>query len=198
MNADPEYALPEILDAGVFELRRASPEYVDQVLEAVEESLHELRPWMGWAQKMPASEGMSTVLSEADKSFRAEGDWMYLLIDRSSAKVVGSSGLHRRIGPHGLEIGYWVRTSFTGRGYATQTAKTLTDVAFSYLDWVERVEIRMDRANVASAAVPRKLGFTLVREEERPRVTPGHTGVGLIWSVDRSAWESRKLNDATG
>jgi RimJ/RimL family protein N-acetyltransferase len=55
----------------------------------------------------------------------------------------------------------------------------------------------MDRANGASAAVPRKLGFTLIREEERPRVTPGHTGVGLIWSLDRSTWLRRELDDAT-
>jgi RimJ/RimL family protein N-acetyltransferase len=195
MIANPKYALPERLDVGEFQLRRASPEYLDQLLEAVEESLDELRPWMSWAQTMPTVEALNTVLCEADRSFRAGDDWMYLLIDRSSAKVAGGSGLHRRIGPHGLEVGYWVRTSFTGRDYATLTTKTLTDTAFTYLDWVDRVEVRMDRANLPSAAVPRKLGFTLVREEERPRVTPGHTGVGLIWSVNRSTWERRERDD---
>ena len=195
MIADPRYALPERLDAGEFELRRASPEYLNHILEAVEESLDELRPWMSWAQAMPAAEAMKTVMSEADRSFRAGEDWMYLLIDRSSAKVAGGSGLHRRIGPHGLEVGYWVRTSFTDRGYATRTARILTDAAFTHLDWVDHVEIRMDRANTASAAVPRKLGFSLVREEERARVTPGHTGVGLIWSLDRSTWERREQDD---
>jgi RimJ/RimL family protein N-acetyltransferase len=188
LSADGVSSLPDILDAGPLELHRASPEYVERVREAVEESLSELRPWMGWAQTLPTSEAQSAVLSEAERSFQGDQDWMYLLIDRATTTVAGGSGLHRRIGPHGVEIGYWVRTSFTGRGYATQTAQTLTDTAFSHLDWVERVEIHMDRANAASAAVPRKLGFTLVREEERPRVTPGQTGVGLIWSVERSAW----------
>ncbi len=194
MSAEGTYSLPEVLDAGTFELRRASPHYLDQVLDAVAESLEELRPWMGWAQKMPSVEGMKTVLTEADTSFGAARDWMYLLVDRSSAKVAGSAGLHRRVGPHGLEIGYWVRTSFTHRGYATGAARVLTDAAFTHLGWVERVEIRMDRANVASAAVPRRLGFSLICEEQRPRVTPGHTGVGLIWSLERSNWHSREFN----
>jgi RimJ/RimL family protein N-acetyltransferase len=193
MSADTAMSLPDILDAGPLELRAASSKYVNQMHEAIDHSVAELRPWMGWAQTLPTMEALNTVLSEAERSFRTDADWMYLLIDRATSTVAGSSGLHRRIGPHGVEIGYWVRTSFTGRGFATLTAAALTDAAFSYLDWVDRVEIRMDQANAASAAVPRKLGFTLVREEERPRVTPGHTGVGLIWSVERSAWAEIRL-----
>jgi RimJ/RimL family protein N-acetyltransferase len=46
----------------------------------------------------------------------------------------------------------------------------------------------MDRENVASAAVPRKLGFALVGEVEREIVTPGHSGRGWIWAVDRPRW----------
>jgi RimJ/RimL family protein N-acetyltransferase len=185
-----EPSLPDRLDAGAFDLRRATPEYVERVREALRESIDELRPWMAWAQTVPAAQAMKTVLSEANEKFRAGTDWMYLLVDRENSSVLGSSGLHPRIGPHGVEIGYWVRSSITGRGYATQTSKTLTDAAFRYLDWVDRVEIHMDVANRASAAVPRKLGFTLVREEDQPKVTPGHSGRGYIWSMERANWEN--------
>jgi RimJ/RimL family protein N-acetyltransferase len=190
MGADTA-SLPDRLDAGAFELHRASAQYVDQILEAVTESLDELRPWMEWAQTIPSAEGMKTYLEGAEESFRANRDWMYVLIDKETGKLVGSCGLHSRIGPRALEIGYWVRTSFTGRGYATQTSKTLTDAAFTHLDWVDRIEIHMDRANVASVAVPRRLGFTLVREEERPIETPGHTGHGCVWSLERTVWREK-------
>jgi RimJ/RimL family protein N-acetyltransferase len=191
MSTDDDASPPERLDAGDFELRRMQSVYVGPALEAIEESLEELRPWMSWAQELPSAAAMETVLTEADLSFRSNKEWTYLLFDRENGKVVGGAGLHRRIGPRGLEIGYWIRTSFTGRGLATTTARVLTDAAFDHFEWVDRVEIRMDAANGASAAVPRKLGFTLVREEERPRVTPGHTGRGLLWSVDRSTWIDR-------
>jgi RimJ/RimL family protein N-acetyltransferase len=191
MSAHPAASLPDRLDGDAFELRRTSVEYLDQILEAVTESLEELRPWMEWAQNVPSAEAMTTFLEGAEESFRANRDLMYVLIDKESGKLVGSCGLHSRIGPTGLEIGYWVRTSFTGRGYATQTAKTLTDAAFAHLDWVERIEIHMDRANLASVSVPRKLQFTLVREEESPVVTPGHSGRSYVWSLDRTSWHER-------
>ena len=66
-------------------------------------------------------------------------------------RVVGGSGLHRRIGPDGLEIGSWVRRDFVRRGIASSAAAWLTDLAFARPD-IDRVEIHRDRANVASDA----------------------------------------------
>ncbi len=45
----------------------------------------------------------------------------------------------------------------------------------------------MDRANRASAAVPPKLGYRLLDAEWREVLTPGHTGDGLVWVVDRTS-----------
>ena len=100
--------------------------------------------------------------------------------------MVGGAGLHPRAGPESIEIGYWVRSDRTGRGYATAAAGALTQAAFAHLDGIDRVEIRMDRANRASAAVPPKLGFRLIGHEAREILAPGHSGEGLIWALDRS------------
>ncbi len=78
-------------------------------------------------------------------------------------ELVGSSGLHRRIGPGGLEIGYWIHPRHLRRGLATEVARQLTDRAFADPS-VDRVEIHHDRANAASGGVPAKLGFELVGE----------------------------------
>jgi hypothetical protein len=67
-------------------------------------------------------------------------------------------------------------------------ARRLTDAAFQFVPEAERVEIRMDVNNVASARVPLRLGFELDGEEQREIVTPGHTGQGLVWSTVRSRW----------
>ena len=99
--------------------------------------------------------------------------------------LLGGAGLHRRAGPKVGDIGYWTRSDRVGRGYATAAAKALTDVAFDLVPDIERVEIHMDRANEASAAVPRKLGFRLHHEEVRVIEAPGHTGIGLVWVLDR-------------
>jgi RimJ/RimL family protein N-acetyltransferase len=56
-------------------------------------------------------------------------------------------------------IGYWIHVDHIGLGYATETSAALTKVAFT-IEGMDRVEIHCDPANLASAAVPRKLGFT--------------------------------------
>jgi Acetyltransferase (GNAT) domain len=67
--------------------------------------------------------------------------------------VVGSCGLMRRIGPGGLEIGYWLHPAYTGRGLATTAVAALMGQAFTLED-IDRVEIVHDAANTASGGVP--------------------------------------------
>ena len=88
----------------------------------------------------------------------------------------------RRIGPGGLEIGYWVRTDRTGRGVATEAAGLLTDAALALPD-VDHVEIHHDEANAASGRVPAKLGYALVGRDEVERLNPGEVGVSLVWRI---------------
>ena len=157
------------------------------MLAAVEASFPELHRWMPWAATMPTADEMSTVLQEGEAAFDGDQEWSYVLIESDSGEVVGSAGLHRRGGPGTIEIGYWVRSDRTGQGYATAAARALADAAFTWLDDVERVEIRMDGANRASAAVPPKLGFRPLGGESRDLLAPAHSGGGLVWARDRPA-----------
>ncbi|MHB1208122.1 MAG: hypothetical protein ACYC1I_00255 [Acidimicrobiales bacterium] len=45
----------------------------------------------------------------------------------------------------------------------------------------------MDRANLASAAIPPKLGYALAGLEDRDIIAEGHTGQALVWSLDRGS-----------
>jgi ribosomal-protein-serine acetyltransferase len=65
----------------------------------------------------------------------------------------------------------------------------LTDVAFTRGD-IERVEIHHDRANAASAGVPRALGYELVRERPDAVDAPGEEGVDCTWVITRDRWQS--------
>jgi len=177
--------LPAVLPAGAIELRRCRVDDLPALLAAVAASLAELGQWMPWAQTMPTAEDELAVLVDAESSFDAGTEWIYLLYELDSGELVGGTGLHQRVGPEGVEIGYWVRSDRTGRGYATAAAGALTHAAFTHLGHVERVEIHMDAANAASAAVPRKLGYRFDREETREILARGHTGTGLVWILDR-------------
>jgi len=177
--------LPSILSSEQVELRRWSPEFAPSMLLAIEESITELRLWMPWAMEMPTEEGLSDVLEQGHVRFQADSDWEYALFEHSSDEVVGCAGIHRTEQPKIFEIGYWVRTSRTGLGVATSATRTLTAAVFEHIEEAEQVIIAMDRANAASASIPRKLGFELIGTEDREIVTEGHTGQGLVWALDR-------------
>ena len=128
---------------------------------AVQESLAELRPWMPWAMEPLTPESQEAVMRRAHADFMARTDLMLLLLLKGTNTMVGSSGLHRidwRV-PR-FEIGYWLRTSYTGKGYMTEAVNAITAFAFGTLE-ARRVEIRCDERNTRSAAVAQRCGFAL-------------------------------------
>jgi RimJ/RimL family protein N-acetyltransferase len=178
--------MPAEMPAGeVLILRRWTASMIDQLLESIEASQPELARWLPWADPMPTRAAELEVVRSAERAFADDQDYPYFLIERASGDLVGCAGLHPKSG--GVrEIGYWVRSDRTRRGYATLAARSLCNAAFRHLPDVEKVIIRMDQGNAASASIPPKLGFSLEGEEELGNaLTAGHTGRGWIWSTGR-------------
>src|SRR5439155_1425285 len=142
--------------------------------EAVDSSLEHLRPWMPWARDEPQTLPQKVQLLRAFRGQFDRGEnFVYGLFSADESEVVGGSGLHPRAGDDiSLEIGYWIRASAIGQGYATEATAALARVGLE-LCGADRIDIRVDPANERSAAVPRKLGFV---EEAvlRRRLLSGH------------------------
>jgi RimJ/RimL family protein N-acetyltransferase len=181
-------AMPDVLDASPLTLARWRPEDADELLDAVRSSFAELQQWMHWAQTMPTREEQREVLTEGSTAFDAGTDYGFLFRETATGALVGGGGVHRRVGPGAVEIGYWVRTDQYNRGYATRAAQGMTDAAFTYLPDVDRVEIHVDCANIASARVAEKLGYRLLGTEQREKVALAHTGEAYVWQKARSEW----------
>jgi RimJ/RimL family protein N-acetyltransferase len=129
------------------------------------------------------------------KAFRANYDtgenFTYGIFAADESKLVGGTGLHPRIGPGGLEIGYWVRASATRQRIATESTALLARVGFEVCE-ADRIEIRIEPRNKASIGVPRKLGF--VEEATLRRRLPGREGAPLrdvtIFTMFREDFDS--------
>lgn len=109
----------------------------------------------------------------------------------------GSCGLHRRIGPDGLEIGYWIHPAFLRRGLATRVAHVLTGAAL-VVPGITRVEIHHDKANQASAGIPRELGYDWLGEASDEPVAPADTGIEWRWAMDKETWDARQPPSRSG
>ena len=140
-------------------LRSWEPRDAPLLADAIDSSLDHLRPWMPWAHDEPRSlDDRIALLRGFRGRFDLGEDFVYGVFSRDETEALGGSGLHTRAGEGALEIGYWIRTSAVGRGYARETTAALTRVAFRVCG-VDRVEIRVDPANELSLRIPRALGF---------------------------------------
>jgi RimJ/RimL family protein N-acetyltransferase len=136
---------------------------------------------MPWAGAKPSLEHTTAMVDEGIALWEAGSDFMYLVwSEQAPGEVIGAFGLHGRIGAGALEIGYWVAEAHTGKGVATDCARALTEAALA-LPQIERVEIHCDSANLASSAVPRKLGYRLAEVRETKPSAPAESGKLEIW-----------------
>lgn len=178
--------LPEKLPAGLLVLTRLDYEHTDELVVAAQSSFAELHEWMTWAEQMPTREGVAGFVHAAQRLFDDDLAWAFVMIETNSGELVGSCDVRVVSGTTCVEVGYWVRSDRTRRGYASAAATALTEAALHYLN-VERVIIRMDQGNIASARIPAKIGYRLLGDEARTIETPGHTGTGWIWARDRQS-----------
>ena len=157
---------------------------------AVDSSLEHLRPWMPWAMDEPSTmEETEARLSGYSAKFAAGEDFTFGLFNEDESEVVGSSGLHTRLGEGGLEIGYWIRADRIGLGLATEAVRALTTAGFS-MDSIERIQIHCAPENVRSARVPEKLGYRLVeRRKGDERNSDGSLRDTLVFRMLRREWE---------
>lgn len=113
--------------------------------------------------------------------FEQGEDFIYGTFSPDETAVLGGAGLHKRIGAHGLEIGYWIHVDPINQGLATEIAAALIRAGFE-LHGVKRLEIHCDPANAPSAAVPRKLGYAHVETVRETRAaSPGGERDTMVW-----------------
>ncbi|MFI5284818.1 MAG: GNAT family N-acetyltransferase [Candidatus Dormibacteria bacterium] len=181
-----EFHPPEELHDDTVVLRRYRLTDGAAVKDAIAASLDSLRQWMPWAQSAPTDASVMAFLGPSVAQFGGAAAANYAITLRDSGLFVGGCGLMPRIGPGALEIGYWVHARYQRRGIASAASRLLTDAAFA-LPGVHRVEIHCDEGNIASAAVPRTLGFRLDRVVAAAADSPASTGCHMVWIADRPA-----------
>lgn len=173
------------------------------VLDATTESLESLRKWMPWADDEPTSvEEKVKLLRTFRSQFDGDQDYIYGVFTRDESRLLGGAGLHRRIGPKALEIGYWIRSSEQRKGYAKETIGALVAVGFQ-CQGVERLEVHCDAANSASAGVPKALGFHLDATLRKRRIHDNRLPCDLmVWSLFpdevKFSFSEYQAFDATG
>lgn len=143
-----------MLSDGFITLRPFAADDVDALYDAARESVNEVYPYLPWLHP-----GFSLADAAATVA-RAVQDWAkyqsdFAITDATSGRMLGGCGLEvDRKYRQGI-MGYWVRTSATGKGVTTAAVRVLARYGFEKLGAI-RIEIIIALGNMASKRVGEK------------------------------------------
>ncbi|WP_048644844.1 GNAT family N-acetyltransferase [Nitratireductor soli] len=110
----------------------------------------------------------------------------YAITLSESGAFIGCAGMDSRA--QGLEMGYWIGEPYWGRGYATEAAHALVDLAFRATD-IERLNVSCRVTNTASRRVIHKCGFQYAGQGMMDSLVAGKVPVER-YHLDRKTWVS--------
>jgi ribosomal-protein-serine acetyltransferase len=141
----------------VCSIRAYEPEDAQALWEAARESVREISPWLSWCHaEYSVAEAVEWIRSRAPLA--AERREYSFAIVGTDGRFLGGCGVNQinRIHRFG-NLGYWVRTSATHQGVATEAVRQVAEFAFRNADLV-RVEIVCAVENDGSQRVAERAG----------------------------------------
>jgi ribosomal-protein-serine acetyltransferase len=167
-------------------IRPYEPEDAPALWEAVRESVGEVSRWLPWCHAQYS-------LSDANEWIRARGplaaegrEYTFAIVG-GNGRFLGGCGLNQinRIHRCG-NLGYWVRTSATRRGVATEAVRQVARFAFRSTDLV-RLEILCALGNEASQRVAEHAGAMREGVLRHRLVIHGRPVDAVLYSLVREA-----------
>ena len=112
------------------------------------------------------------------------GVGMFVVEEKSSGKFAGRVGPWCPPGWPGFEVGWGIASDFRGKGYALEAARASIDWVFANFE-IDQIIHCIDRENVASQSVARRLGATIEREIDL------FGKVADVWVTRRDLWTAQ-------
>jgi RimJ/RimL family protein N-acetyltransferase len=143
--------------------------------------------WIGRGGPWTPAES-AAAFEAALEHWRQRGFGWRAVIEADGGRWLGFAGLNvvgagtDGVAADAVEIGWWLRPSAWGRGYATEAGRALRDEAFARVG-LERIVARYRPENAASGRVMERLGM------RRAFDTRGRHGVLVrVYELDREGW----------
>lgn len=115
-------------------------------------------PWLDWVADTKSMEDSLLFLEKVDKDWQDDNQFVYeIIVDNNFIgliSVINVSWQHKK-----AEIGYWLDTDYTGKGYMSQAVLLIEKELFG--KGFNKIVIHTDVLNIKSAAIPKRLGYKL-------------------------------------
>ncbi len=150
-------SLPISLYSERLAINRASLADAEDLYKAARASIDEVYPFLPWCHPDYAISETRNWLQHVDHEWARGSGYAFVIRDKRSDEFLGGCGLNR-IDEHPVaNLGYWVKTSASKKGVASEAAAELARFGLEQLG-LHRIEIIMSVQNRASRKVAEKAG----------------------------------------
>ncbi len=146
------------LTDGVIKLRPFGEADIDIVYQAICASVKELSVWMSWCHEGYEKQEIATFFESREEAWKNETEYSFAIYDVETNEFLGSLGINYIKREYQVaNLGYWIKTSQTGRGVASRATRLGARFALEQLK-LQRIEIIAAVGNRASQRVAEKAG----------------------------------------
>ena len=165
-------------------IRLYEPGDAAEMQAAVVESAAEVGRWMGWCHpRYSLDDARQWILTQQELA--RQGQAYEFAICSDTGDYLGGCGInHVNKIDRFANLGYWVRSSATGRGVAPAAVRLVADYAFRETD-LNRLEIVVAVDNIRSQRVAEKVGAIWEGVLRRRLVIPDGPSDAVMYSLVR-------------
>lgn len=122
-----------------------------------------------------------------------QGFAMFSLVEKSSGRWIGQAGPWQPEGWPGTEVGWSIKRSEWGKGYAREAAVASIDWAFDTLGWTDVIH-SIQPENQASIVLAERLGSRYLGPGKLP--APFEDAQIGLWGQTREQWRAQRASGA--
>ena len=177
------FSMETELSDGFILVRAFREEDADALYEAVRESIAEVSVWLPWCHENYSIEETREFIGSRELASQG-GEWYsFGVFEKDGGRFLGGVGINFINRVHQMaNLGYWVRTSATGRGIATAATRLGAKFGFEQLG-LQRIEIVVAVANRPSQRVAEKAGATREGVLRRRLLIRGESMDAVLFSL---------------
>ncbi|MDJ0569008.1 MAG: GNAT family N-acetyltransferase [Pleurocapsa sp. MO_192.B19] len=144
------------LESDLVVLQKYTLEDIPQLFEAIKVSTDRVYPWLPWCHPNYTIAETKEWLKTRPQCWNEGKEFGFSIRNRQD-RIVGGCGIGIRSLPWSGNLGYWLKTGATGKGYATAATKLLAQFGIQQLQ-LKRIEIVASVDNLPSQRVAERAG----------------------------------------
>jgi len=150
----------EELSDGKVTIKKIKPEHIQFLFATIFESREKLEAWLPWCHSDYNIGETIGWVNYQQIAWEEKLEYSFGIFECKSNQLVGGCGLNQMNWIYNIgNLGYWMGTKYTGKGFASAATKLCAEFGFTDLK-LNRIEIVAAEGNIPSQRVAEKAGAT--------------------------------------